>query len=278
VRVRVDGVFDPRSGEGRDAVNAVLAFVEMGLDVVVRPARLTSGLPQKFTDLLTKNPDGPVDLALAIGPVSLPGFTDDARGTAVWSAHPGSSRADLVLAPDPDSLLALRQTGRWRVEYCPMGFDAKVWPEIERTGGVNVGVVSGFDRVARIWHVADTGESELIPMPSGLTVPERIGYYASVDVLVSLLPSRHAARAATEFMATGGVAALTPVKEHRPLTGPSCLDLSPDGAELTALFAGLPELRPRLDLMGRSGRANVVAEFGWDRVCRRLLDRAMAVV
>lgn len=232
-------------------------------------------------DLLTKNPSGEVDLALSLGPGNtLDGFRTNARVSAVWDSHPGQAQCDVVFATDPDSVVFLRDHARReRVEFLPTGIDAKVWPAIDREGGINVGVVSGGERVLRAWQKEDRGESQLIPMLDGWTVPERIDYYASVDVLVSLSPDRRSGRIMKEFMATGGVPVITVGGEHRNVWNPdACFEVGLDGSGLEALFGRLGSLRGEVTRMGRIGKLTSVAEFHWPNLIERLLTKTMRVM
>lgn len=268
----MDASFDPRTEPGRDAVSMVLALVDAGQDVVVRPAALSAPLPRKFTDLLSKDPAGEADLALSMGAV-LDGFRANCRVSAVWDSHPGQAQCDMVLATDPDSVVFLREHARREhVEYLPHGIDAEVWPEIDREGQIAVGVVSGGDRVLRHWR--DDVDANLLLMPEGMNQRERLEFYGAVDLMVSLTPDRHTGRTMKEFMATGGVPVIVVAGETRNVWNPdSCFEVGLEGSGLDALFARLGGIRAELNRMGHVGRRQAVSEFHWPNLIERMLTK-----
>ena len=66
MRMLLRAGFDTLTGYGNDAVDMAMALDRAGVDVVLNPLSMRSGLPRKFTDLLHKEPVGEFDVILGL--------------------------------------------------------------------------------------------------------------------------------------------------------------------------------------------------------------------
>ncbi|QOP66162.1 glycosyltransferase [Arthrobacter phage DanielleIgnace] len=163
--------FNRYTGYGNDGVDMAVQFEKMGVDVVPLPTQIAPGLPQEFTDLLTKTPEGSFDMEVMFGPpfdIDPAKFTGEARvqvGWSMWERTPlrradfhwhgwedlqdrerfwGKSRKpvtsrrkdhlDLMVVTCPDNVDAFQALDDG-VPYAvvPNGIDPERWPVLDRS-------------------------------------------------------------------------------------------------------------------------------------------------
>lgn len=170
MRMILKAGFDTFSGYGNDGVDMAVALDRAGVDVVLEPTGIRSGLPPEFLKLLLKDPRGPADVALMFGPpqtimpAGLAGRAPVLVGWSMWEKdrlvredfkNAGWSRVsdrtvwwgkgrnpkdgklrdwlDLMVVTCPDNVDAFRHLDD-KVPYAvvPNGVDPKLFPVMER--------------------------------------------------------------------------------------------------------------------------------------------------
>lgn len=165
LRLRLHAGFDRHTGYGNDAVDMALQFSRAGIDVVLDPMSIRPGIERDFTDLLTKDASGPVDIALAFAPpymIHPDQISYNARmavGWTMWERTPltprdmaecgrpgdwaapwarehwwsGPGGLDLMMVTCRDNVEAFRALdSTMHYEICSTGVDAQRFPVVDR--------------------------------------------------------------------------------------------------------------------------------------------------
>lgn len=169
MRMILKAGFDTFTGYGNDGVDMAVALQKAGVDVVVHPTSIRSGLPLPFVKLLQKDPRGRADVALHFAPPSqirpgeLAGLAPVSVGWSMWErskltredmrpgwSRPGSRKLwwgkgrnardgvhkdwlDLMVVTCPDNVDAFKALDP-TVPYavCPNGIDPDLFPVMDR--------------------------------------------------------------------------------------------------------------------------------------------------